>query len=89
MNVNKEAKLSSVSKSGSYKDIGEYWDMHSLDDHWDETEEVEFDVRAKPRRRVTLDPEIYEQLEAEARIRGVVAETLVNLWLAERLHVPK
>lgn len=79
------ALSASISKGRTYKEIGEYWDEHSLDEHWDETTEVEFEVLAKRRHRITVDPEIYEQLEAEARVRGVVPETLVNLWLAERL----
>jgi hypothetical protein len=67
-------------------EIAEFWDTHSLADYWDETHEVEFEVRAQRRRRVTLDPEIYEQLEAQARTRGLQPETLANLWLAERLQ---
>jgi len=35
---------SSVSKAGSYQEIGEYWDSHDLDEIWDETEEVDFEV---------------------------------------------
>lgn len=86
MNVNKDKQLSSISRSGTVEEIGDYWDTHSLGDHWDETSEAEFEVRAKRRRRITVEPEIYEQLEAEARMRGIVPETLVNIWLAERLH---
>ena len=36
--------------------------------------------------RVTLTPEIYEKIEKQALEQGVLPETLVNLWLAERLH---
>ncbi|HEX8494083.1 MAG TPA: tetratricopeptide repeat protein [Pyrinomonadaceae bacterium] len=35
---------SSISKADSYKEIGEFWDTHDLDDYWDETREVEFKV---------------------------------------------
>jgi hypothetical protein len=45
--------------------------------------------RATQRRRVTVEPKIYKELEAEARVRGVVPETLVNLWLAEKLQASK
>ena len=45
----------------------------------------EFEVRAKHRRRITLIPEIYEQVEVQARTRGVSPETLINLWVVERL----
>ena len=68
------------------EEIAEYWDSHSLADHWDETEEVPVEVRAERRRRITLAPEVYAKIEAQARRLGVLPETLVNLWLAERLQ---
>lgn len=89
MNENDDAQLTPVSKARTPEEIAEFWDSHSLADYWDETHEVEFDVRARRRRRITLDPEVYAELEAEARARGVLPETLVNLWLAERLHVQR
>lgn len=36
--------------------------------------------------RVTLTPEIYEKIEKQVLEQGILPETLVNLWLAERLH---
>ncbi|MEK6299725.1 MAG: CopG family antitoxin [Acidobacteriota bacterium] len=86
MNENDDAQLTPTSRAHTPEEIGEFWDSHSLADHWDETREVDFEVRAKRRRRITLDPQVYAQLEAQARERGVLPETLVNLWLAERLH---
>lgn len=82
----REVPATPISKARTPEEIGEFWDSHSLADYWDETYEVEFEVRAKRRRRITLDPEVYAELEAAARARGVLPETLVNLWLAERLH---
>ncbi len=67
-------------------EVAEYWDTHSLADHWDETEAVDIEVRAERRRRVTLAPEVYTQVESQARRQGVLPETLVNLWLVERLQ---
>ena len=89
MSENKNRKITSISQSQTAEEIGEFWDTHSLDDHWDKTHEVEFEVRAKRRRRVTVEPQIYKELETEARVRGVVPETLVNLWLAEKLKASK
>jgi hypothetical protein len=88
MGENKTRK-SSISNAKSLEEIGEFWDKQSLDTFWDETREVEFEVRAKLRRRVTLEPNIYQKLEDEAKIRGLVPETLVNLWLAEKLQTSK
>jgi hypothetical protein len=89
MSENKNMKLTSISKARTLEEIAEFWDTHSLDDYWDETHEVEFEVRADRRRRITLDPEVYSQLETQARVRGLLPETLVNLWVAERLAVEK
>jgi len=85
MNENKGNRLSSISKASSIEEIAEFWDEHSLADDWDKTEEVTFEVRAERRRRVTLAPELYEQIEIQARSTGLLPETLINLWVAERL----
>ena len=89
MNENKNTQISSISQAKTLEEIGEFWDTHSLDDYWEETREAEFEVRAVRKRRITVEPKIYEELEAEARVRGVVPETLVNLWLAEKLQATK
>ncbi len=83
MSANKKATR--ISKGRTLKEIAEFWDTHSLADYWDQTHEVEFEVRAQRRRRVTIDPDVYTKIEAYARTRGVLPETVVNLWLAERL----
>jgi hypothetical protein len=80
-----DTQLTSISKASTLEEIADFWDTHSLADYWDQTHEVEFEVRAVHRRRVTLVPELYDQIEAHARSRGILLETLVNLWFAERL----
>jgi hypothetical protein len=35
---------------------------------------------------VALVPELVDLVERQAKARGVATETLVNLWLAERLR---
>jgi hypothetical protein len=35
---------SSISKAGSYEEIGEYWDDHDVSDFWKRTRRVKFDV---------------------------------------------
>lgn len=86
MSERNSAELSPISKAGTLEEIGDFWDSHSLADYWDQTHEVDFEVRAQRRRRITIAPEIYARLEALARRRGVLPETLVNLWLSERLQ---
>lgn len=89
MDENKKTKSTGISQAQTLEEIGEFWDTHSLDDYWDKTHEVEFEVRAKQKKRVAVEPQIYKELENEARVRGVVPETLVNLWLAEKLQTSK
>ena len=85
MNKDNNSRQTSISKARSIEEIAEFWDTHSLADYWDQTHEVEFELRAQRRRRITIDPEVYSQVETQARTRGILPETLVNLWLIERL----
>jgi hypothetical protein len=58
MSESDEPRLTSISKARTLDEIADFWDTHSLADYWDQTQEVEFEVRAQRRRRVTLDPEV-------------------------------
>ena len=86
MNKSDEPQLTSISKARTLEEIADFWDTHSLADYWDQTHEVAFEVRAQRRRRVTLAPEVYARVEAQARARGILPETLVHLWLVEHLQ---
>lgn len=83
---NKKQTKTSISQAQSIEEIGDFWDTHSVADYWDEMAEVDFEVTALRRHRVTLAPEVYGRLEQEARKMGILPETLVNVWLAERLQ---
>ena len=85
MSESKNQKVTNISKAGTLEEIGDFWDEHSLADFWDQTHEVEFEVRAQRRRRVTLEPDVYLRIQEQARARGIAPETLVNVWLVERL----
>lgn len=88
MSENSSTKRTEISEANSVKEIAAFWETHSLADYWEKTKPAHFDVRAVRRRRVTLDPDVFAQIEALARKRGVMPETLVNLWLSERLQGP-
>jgi len=65
---------------------GEFWDTHDLADYWALTEAVDFDVKIRRRRLlVVLEPGLATKLGAEAHRRGVSVETLINLWLSDKL----
>jgi CopG antitoxin of type II toxin-antitoxin system len=86
MSESRHENLTSISEARMMEETGNFWDEHSLADFWDQTHEVEFEVRAKRRRRVTLEPDVYQRIEEQARARGIAPETLVNVWLVERLE---
>ena len=70
----------------SIEEAAEFWDSHDLGDYWDLTREAEFDVDIQ--RRVflaALEPELAKRLSACAHKQGVSAETLINVWLSEKL----
>jgi hypothetical protein len=55
MSEDDEVQGTSITQAHILEEIADFWDVHSLDDYWDQTREVEFEVRAKQRRRVALD----------------------------------
>jgi hypothetical protein len=77
---------SSLSGSRSYQELREYWDTHSLADHWKETSAAEFELDVKSSATYfPVDRFLAERLREMASAHGVSAETLLNLWLQERV----
>ena len=78
---------SSISKAASYQEIGEYWDSHDAGEIWDATEEVKFEVDLKSDVfYYAVETSLSSKLHTIAERRGVSAETLVNLWLQEKVN---
>lgn len=77
-----ESKLSSISQTDTDEKIGEFWDTHDFTDFDDiDAPDVEFDIACV----VPIEAELFTALEKQARQRGVKVETLVNLWLQQKL----
>ncbi len=76
-----ESKRSSISKADSLQGMGEYWDSHDLTEVDAGGPDVEFEIACA----VPIEEELYSSLEEQARARGVRVETLVNLWLQQKL----
>lgn len=78
---------SSISKTDSYVQIGEHWDDHELSDVWEQTTEAKFDVDLQSDVfYYAVENSLSSKLRSLAEKRGVSAETLVNLWLQERIE---
>jgi len=79
MDVN---RLSSISKGDSLKKMGEYWDTHDFTDADNpDVPDVEFAVTCA----VPIELDLLSSVEKQARRRGVKVDTLVNLWLQQKL----
>ena len=64
----------------------EFWDSHDLSDYLGQTREVKAEVDIRRRVFLTaLEPELAKKLIACARKQGVSTETLINVWLTEKI----
>jgi len=78
---------STISKAKSYKEIADFWDTHDLSDFWGQTKKVEFGVDIKSEIiYYSLDKRLAEKVQSVAQRRGVSADTLINLWVQEKLQ---
>lgn len=70
----------------SIEEAAQFWDSHDLADYWDLTKEAHFEVDIQRRLFLTpLEPELAKKLVVCARKQGVSTETLINVWLTEKL----
>jgi CopG antitoxin of type II toxin-antitoxin system len=71
---------------GSVAEAAEFWDRHDLGDYGDQLSEVSAEVDLSRRTFLTaLEPELAKDVSALAEKLGVSTETLINLWLREKL----
>lgn len=77
---------SSISKAQAYKEIGEFWDTHDLGEYWDRTKPVEFEIEIRSETTYyPVESKLSEKICKIAEKRGVSPETLLNLWLQEKV----
>jgi hypothetical protein len=78
---------SSISKARSYKEMGEFWDTHDFGDYWDQSYPVEFEVDIQSETTYyPLEKNLSSKVLSIARQRGVSPETLLNLWVQEKVR---
>ena len=78
---------SSISQAKSYHEIGEFWDTHDVTDYWEETEPVEFEVDIRSEvRYCALEKSLANKVSEIAWQKGISVETLVNLWVREKIE---
>jgi len=77
---------SSISKAETYKEIGEFWDRNDLADYWEQLEPVEFEIEIESQTTYfPVETNLSMKLAAVAKRHGVSPETLLNLWIQEKM----
>jgi hypothetical protein len=76
-----ENKKSSISQADSLEQMGEFWDNHDFTPFDTDAPDVELTVSTT----ISIEPDLFAAVEDQARLRGIGVETLVNLWLQEKL----
>ncbi len=65
-----------------------FWDAHSSADYEDDMEAIEIEVDISSSRvYFPVAKDLIGKVRMQARRQGISPETLVNLWLQERLSV--
>lgn len=71
----------------SIDEAADFWDTHDLTDYWDLTKEVQMEVDIQRRVFLTaLEPSLAQQLTTIAHKQGISTETLINVWLKEKVE---
>ena len=77
-------KSDSLPEDMTIEEASEFWDTHSVADYPSHVVQLEY----TPEGRMTfvaIANDLLAQLEKRAKERGVSIETLVNLWVQEKL----
>ena len=62
--------------------MGEFWDKHDFAEFDDpNAPDVEFNNTVA----ISIEPDLLSDIEELAHMRGISVETLVNLWLKEKV----
>jgi predicted DNA binding CopG/RHH family protein len=77
-------KIEPVPNNMTIVEASEFWDTHSVADYPSHVVELEY----KPEERITfvaIANELLSKLEKKAKENGVSIETLINMWIQEKL----
>lgn len=71
----------------SLEEFWQFWDTHSTADYEDFMEDVEVEIEL-PRRKLyfSLAQDLLVKVRDQARRQGISAETLINLWVQEKVY---
>lgn len=78
------SKIDPIPDNMTIEEASEFWDTHSVADYPFHVVQLEY----QPEEKITfvaIANDLLSQLEKRAKERGVSIETLVNLWIQEKL----
>jgi len=76
-----ENKKSSISQASNIEEIDDFWDTHDFTEYDSPADDAIFEVAYA----VPIELELFTSLEKLAQRQDIRVETLVNLWLQEKL----
>ena len=75
---------------GTLQEFWEFWDTHSTADYEDVMDDVSVEVAlSSDKTYFAVARDLVPQLKSQAREQGISAETLINLWLQEKVAQSK
>ncbi|MGA7732894.1 MAG: CopG family antitoxin [Chloroflexia bacterium] len=80
--------MTRIPKFRDEQEEADFWDTHSTTDFFDEIEEIELrivDARPKTLISLRLEARMIEQLKLLAKERGLGYQTMMRMWIMERL----
>jgi hypothetical protein len=78
-------KTSEVPGDMSIQEASDFWDKHSFLDY-DDFKEVDFEVDIKSEKNYfAIEKSLARKIYEIARSKGISSETLINLWVKEKL----
>lgn len=75
-----------VSNANTYEEIGSFWDEHDATEFGEQID-AQFEVNIQSQRRYfALDSHLSLKIKQIAKQRGISEETLLNLWIQEKMN---
>lgn len=76
-----ENMTSSISHATSLEAMGDFWDTHDFTDYDTDAPDVVFAMHPP----IRIERGLLRALEQQAQQRGVSVETLINVWLQQKV----
>jgi len=80
------AENKSMPKFNSLDDLVKFFETHDLGEYLDRMPEAHFDIDLKRRTHIfAIDDDLAEKLSEIAKAKRIPSETLINVWLREKI----